>query len=204
MSRCMPEVYGADMRVLILIIAVTGLTSFGAERAARPAKEPAYVDPFIFLKDYRIQHYLESATELQKLKPTQRAKRLKALAVDPKRASEVYPLCRMLFEAKPKGEFRRPMLGSPSFVDGGDLADWPLEPITLFEGLPILVVAGYSLAGQAELSESYVDYCLEDCKWRDHKYEPLPAQKRKEIVEKFIAANPKMKRDADWLRRQAE
>src|SRR5690349_20222773 len=111
--------------LLILIVAVTYLTSFGAG----PATKPAHIDSFAFLEGYRIRHYLESAVDLQKLEPAQRAERLKALAADPKRASEVFPLCRMLFEAKPQGEFRRPMIGGASFIDGGDHADWPLEPI---------------------------------------------------------------------------
>ena len=190
--------------VIILIVAVTCLVSFGAEPATKPATEPAGIDTFAFLEHYRIQHYLESAQELQKLEPAQRAKRLKTLAVDPKRASEVYPLCRMLFVAKPKGEFRRPMIGGASFIAGGDYADWPLEPITLFENIPILVVNGYMLGGFPEQPEWYVDYCLKDCNWRDTKYEPVSLQKRKEIVEKFIAANPNAKEEADWLRRQAE
>jgi hypothetical protein len=188
----------------IILVTVACLASFGAEPATRPATEPAYIDTFAFLENYRIQHYLESAQELQRLEPAQRAERLKALAVDPKRASEVFPVCRMLFDAKPRGEFRRPRIGGASFVDGRDYADWPLEPITIFEGMPILIVSGYMLGGFPEQPEWYVNYCLNECVWRDTKYEPVALEKRKQIVEKFIAANPKVKDDADWLRRQAE
>jgi hypothetical protein len=60
------------------------------------------------------------------------------------------------------------------------------------------------LGGFPEQPEWYVNYCLNECVWRDTKYEPVALEKRKQIVEKFIAANPKVKDDADWLRRQAE
>jgi hypothetical protein len=188
----------------VLIVAVACVASFGAEPATKPATEPAYIDTFAFLENFRIQHYLESAQELQKLEPAQRAERLKTLAVDPKHASEVFPLCRMLFEAKPKGEFRRPMIGAARFIDGRDYADWPMEPITIFEGVPILVVSGYLVGGFPEPPAWYVDYCLKECAWRDTKCEPVALEKRKQIVEKFIAANPKVQENADWLRRQAE
>jgi hypothetical protein len=79
-----------------------------------------------------------------------------------------------------------------------------LEPITVFENVPILVVTGYMLYGYPEQPGSYVDYCLKDCRWRDAKYDTVPPQKRKEIVEKLITAKPKAKDDADWLRQQAE
>ena len=190
--------------VLLLIVAVTCLASSGAEPVTKPPTEPAYIDTFAFLENYSIQHYLESAQELPKLEPAQRAERLKRLAVDPKRASEVFPLCRMLFEAKPKGKFRRPMIGGASFIDGRDYADWPLEPITIFEGVPILIVSGYVLGGFPEQPEWYVNYCLKECAGRDTKYEPVAREKRKQIVEKFIAANPKVNDDVDWLLRQAE
>ena len=188
----------------LIVAAMWCPASFGAEPATRPAADPAFLDEFAFLEDYRIRHYLESAAALQKLEPGQRAERLKRLAIDPRRASEVYPLCRMLFEAKAKGDFRRPMIGAPSFVGGRDDANWPSEPITIFKGIPILIVRGYSLAGQAEPPKSYVDYCLKECAWRDTGYEPVTLEKRKRIMEEFVAANPRAKDDADWLRRQAE
>jgi hypothetical protein len=186
--------------LLMLIVAVVCLASFGAE----PATKPAYINPFGFLNDYRIQHYLESAVDLQKLEIAQRADRLKALASDPKHASDVFVLCRVLFEAKPKGVFRSAFLGVPSFIGGGDYAGRTLEPITIFQDAPILIVKFYTLHGRAEEPEEYLDWCLKYCQWRNTKYETFTPDKRKEIVEKFIAANPGVKDDADWLRQQAK
>ena len=83
---------------IVLGVIIICLTSFGAEPASRPATKPAHPDEtFGFLVNYRIEHYLESAAELQKLEPDPRMARLKALAVDPMHASKVYVLCRMLF-----------------------------------------------------------------------------------------------------------
>jgi hypothetical protein len=190
----------------VIILAVAALTSLGAEPAAKPATAPASINTFAFLESYRIAHYLESAAALQKLDPDKRAARLRELAEDPARASEVFPLCRMLFEAKSKAAFRRPGIGAPLFIGGTeDLADWPLEPITIVDGVPILVVRGYMLAGFAEPPKWYVEYCLSDCKWRDVRYAPIDAAQLKGIVEKFIAARPKLiTGDVVWLREQAE
>src|SRR3954468_11262392 len=145
---------------VVVIIGVAALAWAGAQPTTKPAIEPARMDTFSFIESYRIAHYLQVAEELQKLDAGKRIARLKELAVDPKRGSEIFPLCRMLFEAKPNVEFRRPRIGAPDFVGGGQMADWALEPITLFDQVPILIVEGYNVAGYPEPPLSYVDYCL--------------------------------------------
>lgn len=169
---------------------------------------PKSVNEFAFMRGFRIAHYLVVAAQLQAWDSSNRAVRLRELAGDPQHASEVYPLCRMLFDAKPGSQFRRPMIGFPIFFDGSlgrsaNYADWPLEPIALVDGVPILIVQGYMLAGRAEPPLKYVDYCLKSCRWRDVRFVPVDPARLLKIVDDFIAANPRLKRSAEWLERQA-
>ena len=99
-----------------------------------------------------------------------------------------------------------PAVGKPYYV-AGDHADWPLAPITIVDNVPILIVHGYLILGSPEPPGAYVDYCLTECNWRDAKYEPVTVEKRMQIVEKFIAANPNPRSKdqiTEWLRLQAE
>lgn len=165
---------------------------------------PEPVDVFAFIEGYRASHYLDLAVRVQKLEPAAREAALRELAQDRKRASQVYPLCRMLFEAKGKGEFRRPAIGGAAFLGGTTYEDWPLEPITVYQGMPILIVGGYMLRGFPEPPGSYVDYCLKTCTWSKTTFAPADPARRRRLVGEFIAAHPKLARDADWLRAQAE
>jgi hypothetical protein len=182
------------------------LTCSAADPTTAPGDRPEAprVDPFTFLDGYRIAHYLDAAAKLQALAPDERAARLRHLALDPTRGSEVYPLCRMLFEATPGGEFRRPGIGAAHFIDGGRYEDWPLEPITLHQGVPILIVDAYTLAGYAERPDSYLEYCLTQCKWRDTTYATLRPDHGEAAVRDLIASRPKLGEHTQWLLRQAE
>jgi hypothetical protein len=162
------------------------------------------IDEHSFIRDYRISHYLDVAVKLQELDALAREKAIADIACDRKRASEVYPLCRMLFEAKDKQVFRRPAIGGARFLGGTTYADWPLEPITVYQGAPILIVRGYFLGGKAEPPGSYVQYCLKNCKWREEKYNQMNQGKRREILAQFIASHPKLAQEELWLRQQAE
>ena len=91
-------------------------------------------------------------------------------------------LCRMLFTAKAGGSFARPMIGVPYFLGTGtdirsrflgertDLGDWPLEPITLVDGVPFLVCTGYRGADYPEDSCGYVLRCMHDDAWDPTPY----------------------------------
>jgi hypothetical protein len=190
--------------VCVLLIATCACLAAGPATAPTTRRAVVHHSTFDFLDNYRIAYYLDCAVGIQKLDPRKRAARLRELADDVEHAPEIYPLCRMLFEAKGKEAFRRPMIGSPFFVDGGDTADWPLEPITLYRGIPILVAAGYSLGGHAEEPKSYLEYCLDDCKWREEKFATLKSDEIKKIVNDFIASNPKVSKHAEILLKQAE
>src|SRR5262245_17321944 len=86
----------------------------------------------------RVAPYLAAAAKLRAAGKEKAAGVLRAAAKDPEVGSlPVIILCRMLFTAKPKGEFRRAMIGAPHNLDGtggywlgggSDLKDWPLEP----------------------------------------------------------------------------
>jgi hypothetical protein len=160
-------------------------------------------DPYGFSRGYQVSHYLEQAVALQKLDAEARVKELQAMAADPARASEVFPLCQMLLEDNGKGKFRRPRIGGPQFVDGGTMADWPQEPITLFQDIPILVATTYMLAGSPERPADYVTFCLANGKWRETKYAVLEAGEIRKRIDAFLAAHPKIAgASADWVRKQ--
>src|SRR5437868_5544038 len=81
-------------------------------------------------EDYRVDPYLRAAQALQAMGREKGCARLRELA-----AKEKYPytrtlsLCRMLFQSKPKGTFRRAFIGGAFFAPGTDYTDWPSEPI---------------------------------------------------------------------------
>jgi hypothetical protein len=184
----------------IFVLACVGLVSATAASPRTPTPRPSSTD---FTEDYRISDYLATTAQLLARAPDERIALLRAFARNRYRSSQIIPLCRMLFEAKDGDTFRRPALGTPQFVDPRSARNWPLEPITLFEGVPILVVRGYSLAGKREGPEQYLEYCLKACKWREVPYIPPRSEELQAIVERFIAAHPKVAVNADWLRAQA-
>src|SRR5437763_15487865 len=99
----------------------------------------------------------------------------------------------MLFDAKKDGTFRRPSIGGANFIDRAAYdnkayLDWPLEPITLYEGIPILVTRGYSGGGRPELVDEYLKYCLDNCQWRDTKFAHMELADSQKTLEAYIAA----------------
>ena len=115
---------------------------------------------------FKSQPYMQMANRLLMLPPDDRKELLKKWA--PKHNGPTFVLCRMLFEKD--GGFRRPGLGAPLFMDEGKIGQWPLEPITLVDNVPFVIVLGYRLAGRPELASKYLDYCLENCGWTDRNY----------------------------------
>jgi hypothetical protein len=203
----------------ILALALSVVFGQTTGPVARIGPEPSD-DPCAFMNDYSISHYLELAVEFQKLDPDARGRALLKLAGDRKRGSEVYPLCRTLFQAKDKQEFRQPSIGSFIYIGRGrtEAADWPLAPITIFKGVPILVVHGCLFAGTLGKPADYVSYCLAECRWSDTKFERLEKAKIRELVDEFFRSTPKVYNaepladptkphdmyDSEWLRLQAE
>ena len=168
-------------------------------------KEDPLGDVWGFTSDFRASHFLGEAARLQKLGAPAREAALRELArKSNKRASDIFPLCRMLFEAREGKEFRRPLIGGADFVGNSDYADWPLEPIALCQGVPILIVTGYILAGVPELPSMYLEYCFETCKWREERFSPVDQESRRRILSEFIKSKSLDAREAAWLRAQAD
>ncbi len=115
--------------------------------------------------------FMRLAAELMALDETRRAERLRTMAsAGLERQTIVF--CRMLFEARPGSEFRRPGLGGPSFVGTeSEMRHWPLEPITLVNDVPLVIVEGYTLAGRRETAQQYLEYCLLSCDWTKRSFE---------------------------------
>lgn len=119
--------------------------------------------------DFNSQAYMEFADAVLQLKPDRRVELLQKWASTSN--DQVILLCRMLFQAKAGGKFRRPRLGEPFFLGTSDKRAWPLEPIALVDNVPFLVVKGYILGGLAEPADSYLAYCLESCDWTTQNYQ---------------------------------
>ena len=119
---------------------------------------------------YRVLPQLYAASFLQKLGEEKGGELLLEYAGTQKYDQEIIILCRMLYVPESGEEFRRPMIGAAHFLAGTDYVDWPLEPIEIVDGVPFLVVQGYSLGGQPELAEMYLEYCFDNCKWNPINY----------------------------------
>ncbi len=183
-----------------------------AQPVVEAPREPVeYFDTYAFAGSYRFEPFLEQAVALQGMSELARIARLKVLAADPRHGSDVFVLCRMLFDAKPVSTFRRPLIGGAMFIGArsfateDDYARWPLEPITLYRGAPFLIVQGYVLAGLPEHPAEYLEYCLDSCRWRDMTYAVINKSERMEIAERFVAEHPELsEQDHDFVRQQAE
>jgi hypothetical protein len=129
-------------------------------------------------------------------------------------------LCRMLFVARSGAEFNRPQLGGPSFLseplfysitlDSPSFKLWSLEPIELVDGIPFVVVEGYSYQGtwDPETPKKYVRYCMENC-GRSTFHFVQKNRREKEAALKKLIVSPKWhskldSRECDYLRKQLE
>src|SRR5262249_43504925 len=101
---------------------------------------------------YRITPYLASAQALQRMGKEKARALLTALAAK----DEAFPhmrtivLCKMLFKPMREAKFRSAGIGEPFFVGKTQVADWPLEPLAVVDGVPFYIVRSYALAGEAE------------------------------------------------------
>ena len=120
----------------------------------------------------------------------------------------VIALCRMLFLEKSPTTFRAPLLGEPVCVGKTDPSCWPLVPIEVIDDIPFLVVKGYKLSGVPESPSHYLNYCLENCAWREKPYESVSKAAAKAALEKLLASkkweNKLSESDRSYLRSQIE
>lgn len=165
------------------------------------SQDPEYLLPEF--EHYRIKPSLEAARALQELGEAQAVAWLQSQVKKHPEDLSTIVLCRLLFQGK-DAPLRRPALGQPLFVGGGYVEDWPLEPIALFEGIPILVVWGYALAGHAESAEDYLTYCIQNGKWVSDKYALPTSQETNDALTRFIEQHAMSEEDARFIRAQAE
>jgi len=158
--------------------------------------------------NFKIVPYLSVAKSLQEEGRDKAILRLRTWADTGKHEDQVMILCRMLFEAKKGADFRRPRIGGASFLGGTDYPDWSLEPIDIYENVPILITYGYMLGGVPESSVRYLDFCIKNCDWRQSRYSVLSHEKLKGIVAKWLTARkwtvPLLPRDQAFFTDQAE
>lgn len=188
----------------MFLIALGGLFALTLMQAsaAPPAEKPkeVVIDDLPPMGDFRAAPYLEAAVALQALGQEKAVKFLSKRCDDIVRVvragkfeqvengEKAILLCRMLFVAKPKGEFRRPRIGDPSGI--GDTAgeDWTLEPIELVDGVPFVVIKGYAIFGFPEMADHYLKYCVETCDWNPDKFKAKTADEKKKALEKLLAS----------------
>lgn len=161
---------------------------------------------FTFANDntpYKADQFLAAAIKLQALEKDEAIKGLRVLATRHSTPDDtIIILCRMLFTAKPDGQFRSPALGAPTIVGGRE--SFTLVPIEIVEGVPFLVVKGYSLAGVAEPAEVYLNYCVAECDWNTFKYKTKTAAEKTTALDKLVWKHPLSPSEIGLLTMQLE
>jgi hypothetical protein len=102
----------------------------------------------------------------------------------------VIALCRMLFVSKSAEPLRPPRLGEPCFLGDTTEECWPLQPIHLYQGVPFLVVKGWSVAGLPELATSYLAYSVLSGIWNEHPFMLIEQQDVVALTQEFIQHGP--------------
>lgn len=191
----------------LLLFACTAAGPVACSLPSRPAPQPLAGSPDEFIEGFRSRHSLELALELQALSQQDRLARLRKIANSGPRPAETFVLCRLLFEPRPGEPFPRPLLGAPVFV-GADaaqpLAAFPLEPIELRDGVPILVVRGYSLGGLPDTPAGDLQRCLDHARWRTTPLTPRTPAQIRAAFDGFLRDHPVQEHDRAFLLSQAD
>ena len=197
------------MKYLLTVLTAALVAGFPAIPAAEPpaaSVRPLTIDDFPFqkLSSFKADPFIAAAIKLQaagKDKTVTTLKDLGNISVDDAKMCVII-LCRMLFEAKPGGEFRGPIIGIPyllppdprpdrkSYYLGltvSDGKDWPLLPIEVVDGVPFCAVQYYWGGGYPETPTDYLKYCLQYCEWRKDRYSPKTAEEKKQALAKLIS-----------------
>ena len=170
-----------------ILSAIMFASSIGSAAAADEVK----LGDLMGLPDYskyKIEPYLRTACFLQAKGKAKAFSLLRELAnKNTESDAQTLVLCRMLFAAKPGSSFRRAAVGAPVLFGGSRFDDWPLEPIAIVDGVPLLVTFGYRLGGEPEPQSKYVDYCIQKCNWNDTQYEPKSKVQQQNAVKKLLS-----------------
>lgn len=195
------------MKALFALVAVAGVSVVPQSPLPEPTDPVLEALPFGF-RDFKPGPYLAVAASLQADGKDKAIQTLAKWARDEKYGYKVFVLCRMLFTAKPKGEFRRAAVGVHFFFGGTGDDDWPLEPIELVEGIPFYLVVGGALGGKAEHPLMYLSYCTKNCDWSTEKYGPKTPEQIRKALDKLLVSprwkEPLSKEDKEILSAQAK
>ena len=195
------------MRIALTVYSTILLAAGCAPPAPEPPAEaapPFELPPMDDRGRHDIDWYLQTAASLQAVGKDEACKRLRALAAHKRldalpfeeqnvEVMRVFVVCRMLFTARPGGEFPRAAIGGAGFLGGTSYKDWPLDPIEVVDGVPFQVAWGYTLAGTPESPSRYVEYCVENCAWSPTAFRPM-TQAEKERALARLLASPKWRR----------
>jgi hypothetical protein len=143
---------------------------------------------------FRCAPYVSAAIRLQAMGKEEASQSLLRLAAwednQPEQNGNGYRaivLCRMLFVPKDNKSFRRASIGPSDFLGGTTYSDWPLEPITLIDQVPFLIIKATGSADFAETSVGYVHYCMENCDWTSTHYQPLSQPQEQQALQQLLA-----------------
>ena len=143
--------------------------------------------------EYAAEPYIQVAVALQAMGREHACQQLMSVAKHDEGADQIYVLCRMLFTKRGTNEFREPWIGEPSFLGGTEHSDWPLDPIEVVDGVPFVIVWNfYSMHGQPEPPDWYLNYCMTNCDWSSFKFEVKSNDEMKDALNKLLAS-PKWK-----------
>ena len=137
-------------------------------------------------RDYKADAFIAAAAKFQALGKEKACECLLELAgpqaartIDEgTRREGLFILCRMIFTARAKEEFRRPSLGAAVCVGSIESKLWSREPIEIVDGVPFLVVRGYIIGGLPESVDDYVKYCINNCAWNSFEFKPKSAEEK--------------------------
>jgi hypothetical protein len=107
-------------------------------------------------------------------------------------------LCRMLFSAKPENKPHYPGSFLCLYLGGTSGTDWPLAPIELVDGVPMVIAqpTPFINGRLPEEAQSYVRYCVANCDWNPLRYTPKTAAEKSAALAKLLAS-PKWRRPLD-------
>ena len=146
-----------------------------------PADMPDY-----YSGEFDADAYIRTAVDLQSLGHDAALARLREIAQEKGARVNVIILCRMLFTKRSGSDFNAPSLGSPIYLGGTVSADWPLDPITLVDGVPFLITDGYYVAGTPEPQWLYLQYCDSHADWSTYRFSIKTKQQEQRALLKLI------------------
>jgi hypothetical protein len=179
----------------LLLVPVTSTHLFSDENGESGSRKEIRLADLLVLPDdeYHVDPYLRSAQSLQELGKEKACALLRDLASrDPWPHTRTLTLCRMLFQAKPKGTFRRALIGAASFPAGTEDEDWPSEPIEIVDGIPFLITTDYLIGRFPEPLTNYFCYCASKCDWNQNRYKAKSKEEKRKGLDKLLAY-PKLK-----------